>query len=633
MSFLNSLKNFVVRKKIAVSVGKTTLFDVRKKYLNFMSQNGHQLITSHPLVPKEDSTTLFVSSGMQPLIQFFFGKDHPSGKRVANSQRCIRTNDIEEVGDNRHTTFFEMLGNWSFGDYGKEKQINMFFDFLTKNVGIPAEKLYVTVFAGDEKNGIPKDGESAKIWQDIFKNAGVSNGTQHIGTEENGDNIGMEIGARIFYYNSKKNWWSRSGIPSEMPVGEIGGGDTEVFYRYDKYDMEWSGKSHPNTESGEFVEIGNSVFMEWVKESDGFKPLKNKNVDFGGGLERIVSAANNENDIFKIDVLQKIVSKIESVTNTKYDGNHFHYRVIADHLRAASFLIREGVLPSNTDQGYVLRKLLRRAIFNLQKLNSEVKIVDITPAVIEAYKMEFVDDEKNIESVINEEEQQFLKTLSRGERELNKILKSKNSISSGDAFILFSTYGFPFELTREIVEAKGYSLDIEAFEKANKKHKEQSRTLSAGSFKGGLGDDSEETVRYHSATHLLHRALKDVLGDHVVQRGSNITKERLRFDFSHPAKLTDEEKQKVEQLVNKLVDDGVLVTQKEMSRGEAVKSGAIGAFGDKYGDVVSVYEIGDYSKEFCGGPHVKNTSEIGHIKIKKEESVSKGVRRIKAVFV
>ena len=608
-----------------------SLEEVRREFFNFMKSKGHILIPSYPVVPADDATTLFVGSGMQPLLPYFLGEKHPNGTRIANSQRCIRTNDIEEVGDSTHTTFFEMLGNWSFGDYGKKEQIEGFFDFLVNNLKIPVDKLYVTVFIGDEKNGIPKDTESAEIWQKLFEKAGVTNGIQTIGSVKNGDENGIEDDARIFYYDSSKNWWSRAGEPNNMPIGELGGPDTEVFYRFNN-----KGKtSHPNSDTGEFIEIGNSVFMSYRKTDNGFEKLEKENIDFGGGLERIAAIKNNLDDIFEIDVFDKMRNEIENITNTKYNENKKAYRIIMDHLRASAFLIRDGVIPSNTDRGYILRRLLRRGVFNFYLLNNKSfeGFLSILEPLFVVYKYEFIEDRENIKNIIKEEEEKFSKTLTSGMKELDKLIKNR-AITGKDSFVLFSTYGFPIEMTTEIAKQNGIDVNIQEFEEQLKDHKEKSKTSSEAMFKGGLGDTGEESVRYHTATHLLHQALRDVLGDHVVQKGSNINKDRLRFDFSHDNKLTKEEIKSVEDIVNKNIKDGLEVTYEDMTLEEARKLGAIGIFDDKYSDdSVRVYSIGEYSKEFCGGPHVKNTSEIGGLEIIKEESVASGIRRIKARFV
>lgn len=550
------------------------LDEVREKYLEFFKKREHAVIPSASLVPDEsDSTTLFTSSGMQPLLPYFLGKEHSEGKRVADSQRCFRAEDIEEVGDNRHTTYFEMLGNWSFGDYFKEEQIPWFFEFLTKEIGLDPNKLYVTVFEGDEKAGIPKDTESAEIWERLLGGAD-----------------------RISYYGADKNWWSRAGTPEQMPAGEPGGSDTEVFYDFGTpHDKSFGDECHPNCDCGRFVEIGNSVFMEYIKQEDGsFAHLPLKNVDFGGGLERITAATNNDSDIFNIDAIKNIIEKIEKKSRKKYEENKKAFRIIADHIRGAEEIIKDGVVPSNTEQGYILRRLIRRAVRFGDVLG--IKLSDITESGGEILK----------------EEEKFRKTLEKGLKEFEKISKGGN-ISGSDAFVLFTTYGFPLELTLELALEQGLNIDEAEFRDKMREHQELSRRGAEQKFKGGLADTSEASTKYHTATHLLLRALKDVLGEDVSQKGSNITQERMRFDFSWGEKLTDEQKQEVEKIVNEKIKEGLEVTHEETN-------GKI------------TYKIGDYSVELCGGPHVKNTSELGNFKIKKEEASSAGIRRIKAVL-
>lgn len=549
------------------------LDEVREKYIRFFEKRGHVVAESASLLPKDDSTTLFTSSGMQPLLPYFLGEKHPKGARLTDSQKCFRAEDIDEVGDNRHTTFFEMLGNFSFGDYFKREQLPWFFEFLTNEAGLDSNKLYATVFEGDKKNGIPKDTESAEIWGKL------------LGGSE-----------RIFYYGAEHNWWSRSGSPENMPVGEPGGPDSEVFYDFGTvHNKEFGENCHPNCECGRFLEIGNSVFMEYIKKEDGsFGRLPSRNVDFGGGLERITAATNDDGDIFNIDAISSVIKKIEKASGKSYDENKKAFRIIADHMRAAQHIIAEGVVPSNTEHGYVLRRLIRRAVRYADELG--IKLSDIA--------------DKN-EEIIKEEEK-FRYTLERGLKEFEK-LSAKGAISGEDAFVLFTTHGFPIEMTVELAQEKGISVDEKGFAEKMKKHQELSRSGSEQKFKGGLADHSEMSTKYHTATHLLLQALKDVLSGSVAQKGSNITAERMRFDFSWGEKMTDEQKQEVERIVNAKIKEGLEVTSKET-------------------DGKITYSIGDYSIELCGGPHVKNTSELGNFKIKKEESVSAGVRRIKAIL-
>ena len=619
--------------------------EVRQKYLKFFEDKGHSVIPSASLRPENDPTTLFVGSGMQPLIPYLLGEKHPKGVRLTNSQKSFRSEDIEEVGDNRHTTFFEMLGNWSLGDYFKEEQLPWFFEFLTEEMGLNPEKLYITTFIGDEKLEIPKDIESVEIWKRLFKGKGIGAKDVEIGSEEDGYKNGMQNG-RIFYYDAKKNWWSRSGAPENMPAGEPGGPDSEVFYDFGtEHDKSFGEHCHPNCDCGRFMEIGNSVFMEFLKQEDGsFAPLPQKNVDFGGGLERIAAASTGNPDVFNIDVFSSVIKEIEENSKAfegyteakKYSDPKYTYafRVIADHMRGAVFMIGDGVVPSNTDAGYILRRLIRRAIRfdDVLQLPAGTLVV-VSYKFISSYEGTYpVLGEKRdfIAKTISDEIDRFRKTLEKGKRQFEKL--SSANISGYDAFILFTTYGFPLELTLELALERGVSVDEKGFYTEMQKHQELSRSGSEQKFKGGLVDHGEMSIKYHTATHLLNQALREVLGDSVQQRGSNITPERMRFDFSFERKMTDDEKQRVEDIVNEQIETGLPVTNKELPLEEAQKLGAIGLFEEKYGDVVKVYKIGDFSLEFCGGPHVTNTNQLGHFKIKKEESISAGVRRIRAVL-
>jgi len=564
--------------------------EVREKYLKFFEKKGHKVIPAAPLVLQNDPTTLFTSSGMQPLVPYLMGDNHPEGKRLVDSQPSIRIQDIEEVGDNRHTTFFEMLGNWSLGDYFKENQLAWIWEFFTKELNLKPAKLYVSVFEGTAD--VPKDIESAKIWQKL-------------GVPED----------HIFYYGVSKNWWSRSGPPAQMPAGEIGGPDSEVFFEFTgvKHDKKFGKTCHPNCECGRFIEIGNSVFIQYKKlGSGGLEELPQKNVDFGGGLERITAATNNYPDVFEIDVFKSIIKNIEQVTNKTYKGNESPMRIIADHLRAANALALDGVIPANKLQGYVMRRLIRRAVVKMKTLKGDINNNDFK-------------DLTDQESVI-EEVGRFRKTLESGLREVEKVVK----IDGKEAFNLYQTYGFPLEITEELFRQKGQEINHQEFEEEFEKHKNLSRTASAGMFKGGLADHSEETTKLHTATHLLHESLRRVLGEHVSQRGSNITADRLRFDFSHTEKLSEEEIKKVEEMINEQVKKSLPVSFDVKNIKEAVGEGALAFFGEKYGENVKVYRIGDFSKEVCGGPHVSNTSELGHVRIIKEESAGSGVRRIYA---
>lgn len=622
--------------------------EVRGKYLEFFKNRGHAIIPSASLVPENDPTTLFTSSGMQPLIPYLLGEAHPKGRRVANSQKCFRSEDIEEVGDNRHTTFFEMLGNWSFGDYFKAEQLPWFFEFLTRELKLPPERLYVTVFAGDEKNGIPKDAESAGIWKRLFHDAGISAKSVELLTVERGGELGMQ-GGRIFYYDATKNWWSRAGIPEKMPAGEPGGADSEVFYEFTdvEHNPKYGKHCHPNCDCGKFVEIGNSVFMEYRKRADGgFEKLSQQNVDFGGGLERIMMAVFNTPDMFLIDLQYPIIQAVEKLSGKPYAEEKYKYnfRVIADHVRGIVFMLAEGVEPSHTDRGYILRRILRRAIRNGDVLGIPAgSFSELAAPVIEIYGGVYENLRERREFIterIAAEETKFRETLERGLKEFEEIYEKKAAVSGEDAFRLFATYGLPLDVTRELAEEKGITLENEEqFEREMERHRELSRTAAAGKFKGGLADHSEKVIRFHTATHLLNAALRSVLGEHVWQKGSNITEARTRFDFTHSQKLTDEEKKKVEELVNKWIAADYPVKKEIMPLEEARKLGAIGVFGEKYPDTVSVYTIYNphtgevVSREFCGGPHVKRTGEIGGtFRIVKEEAVGAGVRRVRGVL-
>jgi alanyl-tRNA synthetase len=596
---------------------------VRQKYIEFFKGHGHAPVPSAPLVPENDPSTLFTGSGMQPMIPYLLGASHPLGVRIVDSQKCFRSQDIEEVGDNRHDTFFEMLGNWSLGDYFKKEQLGWLFQFLTEELSLPREKLWVSVFEGNKD--IPKDEEAAGIWRSL----GIA--TDH-----------------IFYYGVKKNWWSRSGVPDAMPLGEPGGPDSEVFFDFGTElhlheNSEFSSEEcHPNCDCGRFMEIGNSVFMTYKKTEHGFVPLEKKNIDFGGGLERMAAACNNDPDIFKTDLFQSIISEVEKSSAQKYssDANKPSIRIIADHLKASTFLMIDGVIPSNKAQGYYLRRLLRRAAVKMYQLKGTLTPVPdfkkICASVLDTYQdtpyVNFARDSEIINSIIEEELSKFSSSLDKGLRELNKL--QIGELNALNAFNLFQTYGFPFEVTEELYLQKGARLDRKEFDDIFASHRELSRTASKGMFKGGLEDQSEITTKYHTATHLLHKALREVLGTHVQQKGSNITSERLRFDFSHPAKVTEEQLQTVEKIINQKIEDNLPVTRQEIPKTQALAEGALAFFVEKYPEVVSVYTIGDlqnwYSKELCGGPHVKATGQIGHISVIKEESAGSGIRRIYA---
>lgn len=606
--------------------------ELRQKYLDFFKDRGHVVIPSAPIVLGNDPTTLFTGSGMQPMMPYLLGQAHPLGKRIVDSQKSFRSQDIEEVGDNRHQTFFEMLGNWSLGDYFKAEQLPWFFEFLTKEVGLDPDRLYVTVFIGDQSMGVPKDAESVKIWQDLFRQVGIEAKEVELDTEEEGSRVGMQ-GGRIFSYGVKKNWWARNGaIPSTMPEGEPGGPDSEVFYDFGTpHDEKYGSHCHPNCDCGRFLEIGNSVFMQYQKQPDGsLKELDQKNIDFGGGLERTLAALYNDPDVFKTDLFLPIIKKIESLTATKYTDHAPSMRIITDHLKGAVMMISEGLEPSNKLQGYVLRRLLRRAALKVYLLKPDFQasdLADIVEIVFDMYDQVYLDKEKDLErirEVVKQEIEKFQKTLSRGLRELNKLA----AIDGRVAFDLLSTFGFPWELTLELAAEKGQVVDRSQFETEFKKHQDLSRSASAGLFKGGLADKSEVVTKYHTATHLLQQALRDCLGDHVHQSGSNITSERLRFDFTHDKALTKEEADKVEQIINQKIEADLPVTTTTSTYEEAISSGALAFFREKYPEKVTVYHIGDYSRELCGGPHVSHTGQIGKIKIAKQESLGSSLRRL-----
>jgi alanyl-tRNA synthetase len=618
--------------------------EIREKYLKFMKDNGHAIVPSSALVPDNDPTTLFTGSGMQPMVPYLMGEEHPKGTRIADSQKCFRAEDIEEVGDNRHTTFFEMLGNWSLGDYFKEEQIPWMFSFLIDEIGLDAEKFYVTAFAGEESAGIPKDTKSAELWQKLFQERGVSSGITDIGSEEDGGRIGMKEGERIFYYDGSKNWWSRAGKPDKMPIGEIGGPDTEMFYDFGtEHDTAYGEHCHPNCDCGRFLEIGNNVFMEYLKTEEGFQKLPKQNVDFGGGLERIVAATNNDGDVFKVDLLWGVIEQIQMLSGKKYEDNLQAFRVVTDHIRGAVFMIGDGILPSSTEQGYFVRRLLRRAVRFADILDiPEGEFKNLAQSVIDTYKDHYTNMEEQrdvITSAIASEETQFRTTLEKGMKQFEKIVE-KNTISGNDAFILFTTYGFPYELTKELAEERGLSIDKETFEKEMEQHQATSRAGAEQKFKGGLADQSDAVVQYHTLNHLMLAGLRKFLGDHVHQAGSNITGERLRFDFTHPDKVERETLDEIEEFVNNILQNGGEVSTDMMAKNDAENDPTIeGSFWDRYPDEVKVYtmKLADgtvVSKELCGGPHVENLSEIkGTFKIKKESSSSAGVRRIKAVLI
>lgn len=618
--------------------------EVRQKYLDFMKSKGHVEIAPAPLVLENDPTTLFTGSGMQPLLPFLLGQPHKEGKRLTDSQPCLRLQDIDDVGDPRHTTVFEMLGNWSLGDYFKEEQIRNFFTFLTKEVGLDPAKIYVTCFIGNEKYGIPRDDEAAQIWQQVFKEAGIDAEIAEIDTAENGDKRGIKDNERIFFYNDKENWWSRGGGIETTPIGDPCGPDSEVFYDFgeEHQDEAKYGKAHPASDGARFMEIGNQVFMQYRRLGDGsFEELKDKNVDFGAGLERITAASMDSYDVFKISLLKPIVDKLVELSGKGYESNTAEMRVIADHLRGAYLLTAQGLKPSNKQQGYALRRLIRRAILKALNLGIEQDfLAEVLPLIAENYKDlpdSILTTREQVLEVLSHEEQAFRKTLRRGMRELARF--QKDGLTGKELFMLQDTYGFPMELSVE----EAYRQDIplsenwrKEFEASLAEQRERSKTASKGMFKGGLEDHGEQTTKYHTATHLLLAALQKLIDPNIGQQGSNITAERLRFDFNLDRKLTPEEKQQIEDQVNEWIKADLKVVHDEYDKAYARDTlKAHGQFWDKYPEKLTVYTIGDFdnpvSREVCGGPHVEHTGVIGHFKIKKEESSSAGVRRIKAI--
>lgn len=629
--------------------------EIRNRFLNFFEKRGHAIIPSASLVPENDPSVLFNTAGMQPLVPYLLGAKHPAGTRIVDAQKCVRTTDIDEVGDNTHLTFFEMLGNWSLGDpdspdgvgrasYFKKEALNWSYEFLTskeEGLGLNPNRLFVTVFEGNED--APQDDEAFEIWKEIFEKAG------------------LDYQKRIFFMPAKNNWWSPG---DNGPCGP----DSEMFYDVTGELTEGMTKEEfiKADDEQKIVEIWNDVFMEYEKK-DGkvVGKLKQKNVDTGSGLERVATMVQGKTNVYETDLFASLINQISNLKNqneNKKIENETNFakqnssdetpsviarseatwqssvvksqRIIADHIRTAVFMISDGVVPSNTDAGYILRRIIRRAVRHMDVLGIEAgSMVGLADIVIRQYGDAYINVKENSEKIreeIRKEEEKFRKTLKDGLKQFEKI--SNKDISGNDAFVLFSSYGFPIEMTQEIAREKGLSVDMKGFDEEMKKHQELSRTASAGKFKGGLGGHDENSTKLHTATHLLNQALREVLGGSVQQKGSNITPERLRFDFSYPEKMTDEEKQKVEDLVNQKIKEALPVVMEEMTVEEAKKKGAVGVFGDKYGEKVKVYSIGNFSKEICGGPHVENTNELGHFKIQKEEASSAGVRRIKGVL-
>lgn len=622
--------------------------EIRNAYLRFFEERGHKVVARAPLVLLDDPTTLFTGSGMQPMIPYLLGQAHPDGQRIADSQTCLRAQDIDDIGDNRHTTFFEMLGNWSMGDYFKEQQIEWMFEFLSEVVELDMSKIYVTCYAGNERLGIAKDTDAADVWAKLFAAKGLSNGQADIGSEDDGYERGINEGERIFYYDGSKNWWSRNGNEDNTPIGDPCGPDSEMFYEFDiPHNPEFGEFCHPNCDCGRFMEIGNNVFMAYKKVGDGqFEELENKNVDHGSGLERIAAAKLNNPDVFKISLMLPIVERLEKLSGKSYDSHTESMRVIADHLRAATFLAVDGCTPSNKEQGYVMRRLLRRAIRFSFDLGIEQNFLqEIVPVIADLYVDDFPEVKEHRDEVIAvlvKEEKAFRQTLRKGLKELEKL--KGQTIAGEQLFTLYDTYGFPVELSTE--EAFKQSIAVsptwrEEFDAKMEEQRNRSRTATKGEFKGGLGGQDLIHKKYHTATHLLQSALREIFGSELRQHGSNITEERLRFDFNIDHKMTPEEIARAEELVNGWIAEDLPVSFKLYPTQEALDMGAIGPFGERYGEEVKVYQMGEgdhmASLEICGGPHVDHTGQLAEdgkkFKITKEEASSAGIRRIKAALV
>ena len=627
--------------------------EIRNSYIKFFEDRGHVAIKRAPLVLTGDPTTLFTGSGMQPMIPYLLGEPHPEGERITDSQTCLRAQDIDDIGDNRHTTFFEMLGNWSMGDYFKDQQIRWMWEFLSDVVKLDMSKVYVTCYIGDERYGIPKDTEAAEVWAELYTKAGLSAGQADIGSEESGYARGINEGERIFYYDGSKNWWSRNGSPETTPIGDPCGPDSEMFYDFGtEHDTSFGEFCHPNCDCGRFMEIGNNVFMAYRKVADGvFEELEQKNIDHGSGLERIAAAAIDSPDVFKISLMWPIIEKLQALSGKDYDGHTESMRVIADHLRAATFLAVDGCVPSNKEQGYVMRRLLRRAIRYSFDLGIEQNFLEeVVPVIADMYTNDFPEVAQNREliiAVLVKEEKAFRQTLRKGIAQMQKF--AADGLTGSELFMLYDTYGFPVELAVEEAQKQGVEIPNdwrEQFESKMKEQRERSQTAAKGVFKGGLGGQTMAHRRLHTANHLMYAALKIVVGDHVTQHGSNITEERLRFDFNNDEKVTREQLDEVERMVNAWIDADLPVSYKEYPTDEAFKLGAIGAFGDRYGDTVKVYQMGEgdqrASFEICGGPHADHTGQLSQdddgkpngkrFKITKEESSSAGIRRVKGIL-
>ncbi len=634
---------------------KLTSAQIREKYLKFFEERGHKIVPSASLIPENDPTTLFTGSGMQPMVPYLLGEKHPLWTRIVDSQKAFRAADIEDIGDNRHTTFFEMLGNWSLGDYFKHEQISWIWEFYVQELWLNPEKIYISVYRGNEKLGIPRDDEAVSLWQEKFAAKWITAEAVDMAERD-----GMQ-GGRIFYYNEKENWWSRAGVPENMPIGEPGGPDSEMFWDFGE-ELGLHEKSeykdepcHPACDCGRFLEFANNVFMQYIKTENGFQELENKNIDFWGGLERIAVALTDEPDVFTGDLFDSVRSKIEEFSGKKYGDDETEtkaFRVVMDHLRVVVFLIADGASPSNKDQGYFTRRMLRRAVRYARDLGIESGLsVEAAKGVIEEYKEQYPELGEKKEVILSEidtEEKQFLTTLEKWLKEFEKLLsgykiafersgKKVTQIAGAKAFKLYDTYGFPIELTEDLATEHNLTVDREWFEKAFEDHKALSRKGAEQKFKWGLADHSVATTELHTATHLLLAGLRKVLWDHVFQKGSNITAERLRFDFTHDEKVTREQLDEVELFVNRAIESGMQVSTEEMAKQAAMDAGVVGSFWEKYPDVVKVYtmksDLETYSIELCGWPHVENSEWMGRFKIKKEEASSRGVRRIKAVLI
>lgn len=621
--------------------------EIRNSYLKFFKERGHAVVSRAPLVLKDDPSTLFTGSGMQPMIPYLLGQVHPEGNRIADSQTCLRAQDIDDIGDNRHTTFFEMLGNWSMGDYFKQQQIEWMFEWLDTVVGLDMSRLYVTCFIGAPEYGIEKDTEAAAIWKQLFEARGLSAGEAEIGSEESGYSRGIKEGERIFYYDGGKNWWSRNGSPETTPVGDPCGPDSEMFYDFGTpHDTAYGEFCHPNCDCGRFMEIGNNVFMAYRKVAEGkFEPLEKPNIDHGSGLERIAAAAINSPDVFRISLMWPIIEKLQKLSGKSYESNTSSMRVIADHLRAATFLAVDGCVPANKEQGYVMRRLLRRAIRFAFDLGVEQNFFEeIVPVVADLYASDYPEVAKRRDEVIAvlvKEEKVFRQTLRKGLQQMSKF--TDDGLTGAELFTLYDTYGFPVELSTEEAYKQGIKLSEnwrQEFDDKMEEQRNRSRTATKGEFKGGLGGQDLIHFKYHTATHLLQSALRKVIGTNFQQHGSNITEERLRFDFNFDRKVTREELDEAEKLVNDWIAEDLPVSYKMYPTQEALDMGAIGPFGERYADEVKVYQMGEgdniVSLEICGGPHVGRTGQLGEdgkiFKITKEEASSAGIRRIKAIL-